>query len=126
MIVVAGEVTIIVDIIKSSPSQGTRSKEKVLTLSNKMSDLSRNEAFPRMAFKGEYKEMMYGPIIQISAGYDVNGDGKVSVAEFKRIMLRSGDTFLLPDNSLLQYHPGKSTHAEIEKMLQKADVDNDG
>ena len=24
------------------------------------------------------------------SGYDVNGDGKVSVAEFKRIMLRSG------------------------------------
>jgi len=59
-----------------------------------MSDLSRNDAFLRMAFKG----------------YDVNGDGKVSVAEFKRIMLRSG----------------KSTHAEIEKMLKKADVDNDG
>ena len=37
----------------------------------------------------------------LTAGYDVNGDGKVSVAEFKRIMLRSGLPLTLTNRCLI-------------------------
>ena len=44
------------------------------------------------------------------AGYDKNGDGKVTVAEFKRVMARTSH---LSDKA-------------IEDMIRKADVDKDG
>jgi len=59
-----------------------------------MSDLSSNEEFLKSAFKG----------------YDINGDGKVTVKEFKRIMARTG----------------KMSEEEIVKMIEKTDVDSDG
>ena len=40
-----------------------------------MGDLAVNEEFLRSAFKG----------------YDINGDGKVTLTEFKRIMARTGN-----------------------------------
>jgi len=44
------------------------------------------------------------------AGYDLNSDGRVTVKEFRRIMVRTG----------------KMSDGDIEKMIEKADVDNDG
>jgi len=43
-------------------------------------------------------------------GYDLNNDGKVSVEEFKRVMMKTG----------------RVTPEAIEKMLGKADKDSDG
>jgi len=43
-------------------------------------------------------------------GYDLNSDGRVTVKEFRRIMVRTG----------------KMSDGDIEKMIEKADVDNDG
>ena len=43
-------------------------------------------------------------------GYDLNHDGKVSVEEFKRVMMKTG----------------RVTPEAIEKMLGKADKDSDG
>jgi len=57
-------------------------------------DLSTNEDFLKSAFKG----------------YDINGDGRVTVKEFKRIMSRQG----------------KLSHKDIENMISKADIDSDG
>ena len=48
-----------------------------------MGDLAVNEEFLRSAFKG----------------YDINGDGKVTITEFKRIMARTGKTFMILTNS---------------------------
>ena len=46
----------------------------------------------------------------ISSGYDLNNDGKVSVEEFKRVMMKTG----------------RVTPEAIERMLGKADKDSDG
>ena len=43
-------------------------------------------------------------------GYDKNGDGKVTLSEFKRVMSRSSHM----------------SDKDIEEMLRKADVDKDG
>jgi len=59
-----------------------------------MNDLAKNEEFLKSAFKG----------------YDLNSDGRVTVKEFRRIMVRTG----------------KMSDGDIEKMIEKADVDNDG
>jgi len=59
-----------------------------------MSDLAKNVEFLKAAFKG----------------YDLNSDGRVTVKEFRRIMIRTG----------------KMSDGDIEKMIEKADVDNDG
>jgi len=59
-----------------------------------MTDLAKNEEFLKAAFKG----------------YDLNSDGRVTVKEFRRIMIRTG----------------KMSDGDIEKMIEKADVDNDG
>ena len=40
---------------------------------------------------GKYNILINKKIKKSLPGYDVNGDGKVSVLEFKRIMLRSGN-----------------------------------
>ena len=40
----------------------------------------------------------------------MDGDGKVSVPEFKRILIKTG----------------KLSPEEVEKLAEKADVDNDG
>merc|ERR1712018_958101 len=61
---------------------------------SKMS-LVQNEEFLKAAFRG----------------YDKNGDGKVTKAEFKRVMLRTS--------------PGMSDQ-KLDEMLAKADVDNNG
>jgi len=59
-----------------------------------MTDLAKNVEFLKAAFKG----------------YDLNSDGRVTVKEFRRIMIRTG----------------KMSDGDIEKMIEKADVDNDG
>lgn len=59
-----------------------------------MTDLAHNVEFLKAAFKG----------------YDLNSDGRVTVKEFRRIMIRTG----------------KMSDGDIEKMIEKADVDNDG
>jgi len=59
-----------------------------------MTDLANNLEFLKAAFKG----------------YDLNSDGRVTVKEFRRIMIRTG----------------KMSDGDIEKMIEKADVDNDG
>ena len=46
----------------------------------------------------------------LTLGYDLNNDGKVSVEEFKRVMMKTG----------------RVTPEAIEKMLGKADKDSDG
>ena len=43
-----------------------------------MSDLAKNVEFLKAAFKG----------------YDLNSDGRVTVKEFRRIMIRTGETHL--------------------------------
>ena len=43
-------------------------------------------------------------------GYDIDGDGKVSLPEFKRILMKTG----------------KLSPEDIEKLIERADVDNDG
>ena len=48
--------------------------------------------------------------MEIIKGYDKNGDGKVTVGEFKRVMARNSH---MSDEA-------------IENMLRKADVDKDG
>jgi len=58
-----------------------------------MTDLAKNEEFLKAAFKGY-----------------LNSDGRVTVKEFRRIMIRTG----------------KMSDGDIEKMIEKADVDNDG
>jgi len=62
--------------------------------SHNMSDLAKNVEFLKAAFKG----------------YDLNSDGRVTVKEFRRIMIRTG----------------RMSDGDIEKMIEKADVDNDG
>ena len=49
-------------------------------------------------------------ILYFCIGYDKNGDGKVTVSEFKRVMTRTSH---LSDK-------------DIEEMIRKADVDKDG
>ena len=43
-------------------------------------------------------------------GYDLNGDGKVSIEEFKRVMIKTG----------------RVSPEDIERMLGRADTDDDG
>merc|ERR1712130_969054 len=57
--------------------------------------LVQNEEFLKAAFRG----------------YDKNGDGRVTMAEFKRVMLRTS--------------PGMSDQ-KLDEMIAKADVDNNG
>ena len=56
--------------------------------------LAENEDFLKSAFKG----------------YDINGDGKITVKEFERIAKRTG----------------KWSSKDVDKMIEKADVDGDG
>ena len=68
-----------------------------------------DDSFFKRAFKG--KRILKGNCLQTTvSGYDIDGDGKVSIREFKRIMMKTGKVD--PD--------------EIEKMIEKADVDSDG
>ena len=75
-----------------------------------MSDLAKNVEFLKAAFKG----------------YDLNSDGRVTVKEFRRIMIRTG----IPGNlffiGIMPNLSGKMSDGDIEKMIEKADVDNDG
>ena len=63
-------------------------------------------------------------------GYDINGDGKVTVKEFKRIMARTGKLWnvqaLLQVQPILKLFSGKMNEADIQKMVDKVDIDNDG
>ena len=76
------------------------------------SDLAQNEEFLKAAFKG----------------YDSNSDGRVSVKEFKRIMSKQGKCanqihFNFKQKKTLSL--GRNEN-EIQKMIEKVDVDNDG
>jgi len=59
-----------------------------------MSSRALSEDFLKQAFKG----------------YDLDGDGKVTLAEFKRVMIKTG----------------RVSPEDIEKMIGRADVDDDG
>ena len=75
------------------------------------SDLAQNEEFLKAAFKG----------------YDSNSDGRVSVKEFKRIMSKQGKC---ADQIQFNFKQKKlflgRNENEIQKMIEKVDVDNDG
>ena len=59
------------------------------------------------------------------SGYDINGDGKVTVKEFKRIMARTGEE-LWCFFCIFGFLLGKMSEEEIVKMIEKTDVDSDG
>ena len=60
-------------------------------------------------------------------GYDLNSDGRVTVKEFRRIMVRTGKCHHSRlGRTLLGLLEGKMSDGDIEKMIEKADVDNDG
>ena len=74
-------------------------------------DLSKNKKFLMSAFRGYNKLKSMDDFLEwILAGYDKNGDGTVTMAEFTAVMKKVGR---LTDN-------------EIEEMLKKADKDGDG
>ena len=62
---------------------------------------------------------------KILSGYDINGDGKVTVKEFKRIMARTGEE-LWCFFCIFGFLLGKMSEEEIVKMIEKTDVDSDG
>ena len=49
-------------------------------------------------------------LYEFDLGYDLDGDGKVTLAEFKRVMIKTG----------------RVSPEDIEKMIGRADVDDDG
>ena len=74
-------------------------------------DLSKNKKFLMSAFRGYNRLKSMDNFLEwILAGYDKNGDGTVTMAEFTAVMKKVGR---LTDN-------------EIEEMLKKADKDGDG
>ena len=79
-----------------------------------MTDLAHNVEFLKAAFKG----------------YDLNSDGRVTVKEFRRIMIRTGEIGQRERQRERQRDSyiflGKMSDGDIEKMIEKADVDNDG
>ena len=63
------------------------------------------------------------------SGYDLNSDGRVTVKEFRRIMGRTGNRgrhHCKLVRTLVGFLSGKMSDGDIEKMIEKADVDNDG
>jgi len=60
----------------------------------------------------EKEELVFNKRFLISAfrGFDKNGDGTVSLSEFREVMKRSG----------------KITDAHINEMMKKGDLDGDG
>ena len=75
-----------------------------------MTDLAHNVEFLKAAFKG----------------YDLNSDGRVTVKEFRRIMIRTGEIGQRERQRDSYIFLGKMSDGDIEKMIEKADVDNDG
>ena len=71
--------------------------------------LAQNEDFLKAAFRGQLRGEVK-KLEALNAGYDKNGDGKVTIAEFKRVMARTSH---LSDEA-------------IEDMVKTADVDKDG
>ena len=56
------------------------------------------------------KTVFVKTMLTLLSGYDLNNDGKVTIEEFKRVMMKTG----------------RVSTEDIEKMIGKADVDTDG
>ena len=96
-----------------------------------MNELSKNEEFLKSAFKGDSRVQFFLSQMNLKtflAGYDLNSDGRVTVKEFRRIMVRTGNCrhHCQLGRTLVGFLSGKMSDGDIEKMIEKADVDNDG
>ena len=76
----------------------------------KKEDLSHNQKFLLMAFKGMNWKFYSFIVNTFLEGFDKNGDGKVSMSEFLDVMKRTG----------------KIKEEHVKEMLHKGDLDGDG